>query len=541
MRAVASSVGHGRIGIALLVGVMLGAVRLPAADTTIAITAMTGLRFEPARFVVEPGARVTLTFTNPDDMMHNFVVVRPGARLAVVEAALALGEQGPARNFVPESDRVIAATAIVNPGGSARLNFTAPETPGVYPYVCTFPGHGLVMFGAMYVGRTVKLPPIAEDPNVPPPIVAAAAVALSKPTLVRTFLPDCGPAAIAVGLPGGQAYCFDAAQCRLRYAWRDGFLDNAPQLLGKGDQFANVTGRIYYRADDTARLRIGDPTRPPAAKWRGSRVVGGQPQLLYTLDGADVIETPGLSADGQHLAITYEIAQADAPVTYTVNAESGATVTSTAGTWSGSRLTLSPAEARRFTLAFTERPGVEPLAYWSMNDLPFAGRKDPLPGVVGRAFTPGGNLNRWEVLDTGIKLTTLAHGGTLMSWVKLEPAPGATRSVKVSPTAPVFSAGDGKNAFTLAAPDTLARWQHLAAVLHHGTMTVFVDGRETARHAVPATDPAATIRIGSLAKKEFLSGLLDEVRIYDRALSVDEITKIYEREKPKTPAKTAAR
>src|SRR5262249_9642983 len=156
------------------------------------------------------------------------------------------------------SDRIIAAMPIVNPGGNARLTFTAPSTEGVYPYVCTFPGHGLVMYGVMYVARNAKLPPIAEDPNVPPVVTAATTVALAHPTLQRTFLPDCGPAAIAVGLPGGQAYCFDATQCRMRYAWRDGFIDNATQLLGKGDQFASVIGRVYYRAGPTARLRVGD-------------------------------------------------------------------------------------------------------------------------------------------------------------------------------------------------------------------------------------------------------------------------------------------
>jgi hypothetical protein len=174
-----------------------------------------------------------------------------------------------------------------------------------------------------------------------------------------------------------------------------------------------------------------------------------------------------------------------------------------------------------------------------MNDLPFAGRKDPLPGVVGRAFTPGGNLGRWEVLDTGIKLGAVLHRGTLMSWVKLEPA--AASKAKASPTAPVFSAGEGERAFTLAAPQTLSRWQHVAAVLHHGSMTVYVDGKEAGSRPVPAADPEATLHIGSLGKKEFLSGLLDEVRIYDRSLSAAEITAIYQREKPQAPTKTAAR
>jgi hypothetical protein len=127
-----------------------------------------------------------------------------------------------------------------------------------------------------------------------------------------------------------------------------------------------------------------------------------------------------------------------------------------------------------------------------------------------------------------------------MSWVKLEAPPAAARSVKVAPSAPVFSAGEGESAFTLVAPGPLSRWQHLTAVLHHGRMTIYVDGKETTEATVDAKNADATIRLGSLGKKQFLSGLMDEVRIYDRALSPAEIATIYQREKPKAAARTAS-
>ena len=127
-----------------------------------------------------------------------------------------------------------------------------------------------------------------------------------------------------------------------------------------------------------------------------------------------------------------------------------------------------------------------------------------------------------------------------MGWVKTESAPTVARNVKVHPDAPVFSAGEGPTAFTLGAPGQLAQWQHLAAVLHHGTMTLYVDGQEVGQKPAGG-DPEATIRIGSLGKKEFLSGLIDEVRIWDRALTPAEITAVYQREKPKVTNKTAAR
>jgi putative heme-binding domain-containing protein len=39
----------------------------------------------------------------------------------------------------------------LQPRESQRLSFNAPSNPGVYPYVCTYPGHWRRMFGALYV------------------------------------------------------------------------------------------------------------------------------------------------------------------------------------------------------------------------------------------------------------------------------------------------------------------------------------------------------------------------------------------------------
>jgi putative heme-binding domain-containing protein len=43
------------------------------------------------------------------------------------------------------------ASRLLQPGESQAITFEAPKTPGVYPYVCTYPGHWRRMFGALYV------------------------------------------------------------------------------------------------------------------------------------------------------------------------------------------------------------------------------------------------------------------------------------------------------------------------------------------------------------------------------------------------------
>ena len=56
-----------------------------------------------------------------------------------------------ARNYIPDTPNVLASTPLVNPGETSEITFTAPMTPGRYPYVCTFPGHWRLMQGVLVV------------------------------------------------------------------------------------------------------------------------------------------------------------------------------------------------------------------------------------------------------------------------------------------------------------------------------------------------------------------------------------------------------
>ena len=109
------------------------------------------LRYEIARFDVHVGERVAMRLTNNGLMPHNLLVVRPDRTDAVVAAAMALGAEGMAKGFVPESDDVLANAPILQPDEGAWIRFTAPDRPQVLGYVCTFPGHGTVMRGSIRV------------------------------------------------------------------------------------------------------------------------------------------------------------------------------------------------------------------------------------------------------------------------------------------------------------------------------------------------------------------------------------------------------
>ena len=109
--------------------------------------------FDKDRVVVEAGKPVEVVFENNDLMPHNFVVTRPGALEKVGLNAEETATQPGAleRNFVPRLPEVLFSTKLVPPRESDKVAFKAPSEPGVYPYVCTYPGHWRRMYGALYV------------------------------------------------------------------------------------------------------------------------------------------------------------------------------------------------------------------------------------------------------------------------------------------------------------------------------------------------------------------------------------------------------
>lgn len=111
------------------------------------------MKYDITDFVVEAGTNVELVFENTDFMQHNLVITQPGKKELVGMAAdkLATDPNGAARNYVPIMPEVLFATAILNPEDKVTLRFTAPSEPGIYPYICTFPGHWRIMQGTMRV------------------------------------------------------------------------------------------------------------------------------------------------------------------------------------------------------------------------------------------------------------------------------------------------------------------------------------------------------------------------------------------------------
>lgn len=55
------------------------------------------------------------------------------------------------RNYIPKTDDVLVYVDVVDPGSESSIDFVAPTAPGRYPFLCSFPGHWMVMNGVMTV------------------------------------------------------------------------------------------------------------------------------------------------------------------------------------------------------------------------------------------------------------------------------------------------------------------------------------------------------------------------------------------------------
>jgi len=112
------------------------------------------MRYEQTAFTVEAGQEVTIVFENSATspaMQHNVVVLNSDDDEVVNRVGQAALQAGEAADYIPEDEAIIAHTPLSQPGETVRVTFTAPSQPGTYRYICTFPGHFMLMQGTMTV------------------------------------------------------------------------------------------------------------------------------------------------------------------------------------------------------------------------------------------------------------------------------------------------------------------------------------------------------------------------------------------------------
>jgi hypothetical protein len=130
----------------------------------------------------------------------------------------------------------------VSPG--TRMPMVFPDGKSLLPSVLngSAAAQAEAMWAYLALGPALPLPEGLETPK---------GLALSvgeRPVLLRTFLPEAGTRAVAVGYPGGVSVAFDAATCRLAYAWSGHFLDASPVWNNRGGAPARLLGQRFWAA-----------------------------------------------------------------------------------------------------------------------------------------------------------------------------------------------------------------------------------------------------------------------------------------------------
>lgn len=144
---------------------LLSAVASFAQDASVAVIELkphpsNPLGYDKTDLTVKAGQKVKLTLNNTGSIApqpHNFILIKPGKDQAVGAQANAMmtDPQAMAKSYIPDAskDDIIAHTKLTMPNTTDTIEFTAPADAGDYPYMCSFPGHWLLMKGTMHITK----------------------------------------------------------------------------------------------------------------------------------------------------------------------------------------------------------------------------------------------------------------------------------------------------------------------------------------------------------------------------------------------------
>lgn len=148
-------------------------------------------------------------------------------------------------------------------------------------------------------------------------------------------------------------------------------------------------------------------------------------------------------------------------------------------------------------------------------------------------FTEGSNISLQNgILPDSIKQLSLS------AWIKPDStkefqgifALGKSLSIKLKNNKIYFTIVDIVDKMSTTSPITAGKWQQIAVVYNNGIITYFVNGklidRDTTNKPIPVSK--GDILIGNNIWGQSFIGAMDEVRIWSRALSEDEIKTVYE-------------
>jgi azurin len=151
----------------LLITLLIGMFAIPVmangnTDDEVKVIEIIGqdnMRFSVQKIDATPGETIRIKFIVKSDMppaamQHNLAILDKDADVdAFVNASMSARDN---EYIAPDmEDQLIVTTKMLSGGESDTIEFTAPDAPGNYEFVCTFPGH---FMAGMKGTLTVKEP-----------------------------------------------------------------------------------------------------------------------------------------------------------------------------------------------------------------------------------------------------------------------------------------------------------------------------------------------------------------------------------------------
>ena len=127
----------------------------PADGRLIEITGDDAMKYNLTEIRATPGEKLVISLKNigripKPAMAHNWVLLKPMDDAGVMAFSMSAAARPP-EHLPAEMSAVLAHTKMVGNGETDMVKVTAPSAPGEHPYVCTFPGHFMLMKGKMIV------------------------------------------------------------------------------------------------------------------------------------------------------------------------------------------------------------------------------------------------------------------------------------------------------------------------------------------------------------------------------------------------------
>lgn len=139
---------------ALAASVVLGAASAFAAPRVIEITANDQMKFSVATIEATAGEELKVVLNNvgtlPKEAMgHNWVLLKAGADVAGFATAAMTARD---TDYIPAAKKadVVASIPVLGPKKSGEVTFKVPAA-GEYTFICSFPGHYMLMKGTLKV------------------------------------------------------------------------------------------------------------------------------------------------------------------------------------------------------------------------------------------------------------------------------------------------------------------------------------------------------------------------------------------------------